>query len=120
MQTRFEFNDKIKACIIHFAEDMCDAETHDALDELKTNTKLRKYDNFIAVIPEKFNSCEDFRVEVHRYILAMRKQNPKFKLAVVTTLLKVIGYEQFAKFVMQMVDRQQVFNTLEKAIAWLS
>ena len=120
MQTRLEFNDKIKACIIHFAEDMCDAETRAALDELKNNTKVRKCDKFIAVIPKKFDSCEDFRVQVHRYIVTMRKQNPKFKIAVVTTLLKVIGYEQFATFVTQMVDREQIFDNIDKAISWIS
>ena len=120
MQTRLEFNDKLKACIIHFAEDMCDAETRDALNELKSNAKVRKYDKFIAVIPAKFDSCEDFRIQIHRYIVTMRKQNPKFKIAVVTTLLKVIGYEQFATFVTQMVDRQQIFDSIDKAMAWIS
>ncbi len=120
MQTRLEFNDKIQTCIIYFAEDMCDAETRDALAELKKFAKTKRCDKFIAVIPKKFDSCEDFRMQVHRYIVAMRKQNPKFKIAVVTTLLKVIGYEQFATFVTQMVDRQQIFDNIDKAITWIS
>jgi hypothetical protein len=120
LQTRLDFNDKIKACIIHFAEDMCDAETREALDELKANTKVIKCDKFIAVIPERFTACEDFRIQIHRYIVTLRKQNPRFKIAIVTTLLKVIGYERFAKLVTQMVDREQIFDTMDKATSWLS
>ncbi len=120
MQTRFEFDDKINACIIHFAENMCDAETHEALNELKNNTKARKCDKFIALIPEKFSACEEFRLQIHRNIVALRKQNPKFKVAVVTTLHQVIGYERFAKLVTQMVDREQIFDKFENAIAWIS
>ena len=66
MQTRLEFNDKIKTCIIHFAENMCDEETHDALAELKANAKVKRCEKFIAVIPKNFDWCEDFRVEIHR------------------------------------------------------
>jgi hypothetical protein len=120
LQTRLEFNDKIKACIINFVEDMCDAETHDVLDELKVNTKVSKCDKFIAVIPEKFNACEDFRIGVHRLIVQMRKQNPKFKIAIVTKLLAVIGYERFAKLVTKMVGKEEIFDTMDKAITWLT
>jgi hypothetical protein len=120
MQTRFEFNDKINACIVYFAEDMCDAETHETLDGLKTNAKIKKCDKFIAVIPDKFTACEDFRIQIHRYILSLRKQRPKIKLAVVTTLLGVIGYERFAKTVLKMVDQEQIFDTLDKAISWIA
>ena len=112
MQTRFEFDDKLNACFIHFAGNMCDVETREALDELKSNVKAKKCDKFIALIPEKFSACEDFRLRIHRYIVALRKQNPKFKIAIVTTLHQVIGYERFAKLVTQMVEREQIFDTV--------
>ncbi len=120
MQTRLEFNDKINACIIHFAEDMCGEETRDAMGELQANVRVKKCNKFIALIPEKFTACEDFRLQIHRLIVSMRKQNPKFKIAVVTTLHQVIGYERFAKLVTQMVEREQIFDTLEKAVEWIS
>ncbi|NMC06102.1 MAG: hypothetical protein GYA24_12875 [Candidatus Lokiarchaeota archaeon] len=119
MLTRIEFNDKIKACIIHFAENMCDSETRDVLNALKESKQIARYDKFIAVIPDQFTACEAFRLEVHRLIVLMRKQNPRFKIAVVTKLLTVIGYERFAKLVTQMVEKQEIFDTMDKAIAWI-
>ncbi|MEX2685084.1 MAG: hypothetical protein Q6373_026155 [Candidatus Sigynarchaeota archaeon] len=120
MHTRIEFNDNVDACIIHLAENMCDEETRDALHELQANARVKKCDKFIAMIPDKFTACEDFRLQIHRLIVSMRKQNPKFRLAVVTKLHKVIGYERFAKLVTQMVDREQIFENIGDAIAWIS
>jgi hypothetical protein len=119
VQTKFEFNDAINACIIRFGENMCDEETTEALGELKTNARVQRCDKFIAVIPETFSACEEFRLQIHRYIVTLRKQNPKFRIAVVTKLLKVIGYERFAKLVTQMVEKEQIFDTMEKAIKWM-
>nr|MDO8112381.1 hypothetical protein [Candidatus Sigynarchaeota archaeon] len=60
-------------------------------------------------------------MKIHRYIVAMRKRNPKFKIAVVTNNNDtVIGYERFAKIVTQMVDKEQIFDSMEKAVAWIT
>ncbi|MBN2150415.1 MAG: hypothetical protein JW839_03110 [Candidatus Lokiarchaeota archaeon] len=120
LHTRLEFDDKTSACIIHFAEDMCDAEAHDVLDMLQNNARVKKSNKFIALIPDNFTACEDFRIQIHRLIVSQKRQDPDFKLAVVTELHQVIGYERFAKLVMQMVDREQIFERVEDALAWLS
>jgi len=121
MDTSFEFDEKIHACIVHFASNMCQEESNDLLDDLKNNDKIKAYSNFIVIIPEDFQACEDFRLKIHRYIVAMRKRNPKFKIAVVTNNNDtVIGYERFAKIVTQMVDKEQIFDSMEKAVAWIT
>ena len=119
METSFDFDEKLGTCIVHFSANMCQEESNALLNDLKKNVKVQGYSKFIVVIPESFTACEDFRIQIHRYIVTMRKKNPKFRIAIVTTLLRVIGYEQFAKTVIQMVDKEQIFDTMDKAIAWL-
>jgi len=118
--TRLEFNNKINTCIIHLAENMCEEETTNALDALQHDANVKSCDHFIALIPDKFTACEEFRLQIHRLIVSERKRNPKFKIAEVTRLHQVIGYERFAKLVTQMVGREEIFEKMEDAISWLS
>lgn len=119
METRFDFEEETNTCIIYLAADMCEEESDVMLDTMKTDEKIQDYDKFIVVIPESFIACEEFRIKIHRIILARRKSNPRFRMAIVTTLLNVIGYEEFARTVIGMVNREQIFETLDEAVEWI-
>lgn len=119
METRFECNNEVNTCIIYFAEDMCEEESTAILSMLENDENIQGYDKYIVIIPETFEACEDFRIQIHRYILAQRKSNPNFRIAIVTTLLRVISYERFAKTVIGMIDREQIFDNLDEAIKWI-
>jgi len=117
VEPRFECDDEINTCVIYFGNDMCEEESTIVLSALAND--YQGYDKFIVVIPDPFEVCESFRIQIHRYILAKRKTDPSFRIAVVTTLLKVIGYERFAKTVIGMIEREQIFDTLDEAIEWI-
>jgi len=119
METRFEFSEDGNVCVIYLANDMCEEESSAVLNYTEGDEMIRGCNKYIVVVPEPFGACEDFRIQIHRLIRSNRKSNPNFRIAIVTTLLNVIGYEQFAKTVIGMVEREQIFDTLDEAIEWL-
>ena len=98
---------------------MTDEESDELLAYLKDSPKLNDLDKFIIDIPKPFIATEKFRINSHRFLHEVSKNNPDLKVAVVTTLMGVKGYEQFAKFVIGMVEKEQIFENLDDAKKWL-
>ncbi len=109
-----------RICKILLARDMCETEAEGLIAHLKGNKDLAGISKFIIVVPsDAFQACEAFRINMHQLVLQASKSRPAFRLAVVTTFMKVVGYERVAKLVLQLVDKEQIFQTLDDAMAWI-
>jgi hypothetical protein len=118
MKTKVELKKDDGVCLIFFDKNMDDAETTAFLEEFG-NMDTEGIDKFIGIVPDEFSASERFRKQLHRKILDESKSNPSFRVAVVTKLLQVVGYERFAKFVTKMLDKEQVFQNLDDALDWI-
>jgi hypothetical protein len=122
VETQFQLDEEKETCIVTLpgnVDEQEDAELLDYLQEIDFQEMYGNLHKFIAVVPDPFLSCESFRINIHRYLLNAHQQHPEFVFAVVTTLMNIVGYEQFAKTVIQMVKEEQIFETLEDAQAWI-
>ena len=123
METQFQLDADRETCIITLPENVSgeeDEELMNYLQEIEFQETYGYVHKFIAIVPTPFRAGESFRINIHRYILNAHQQHPEFVFAVVTTLMNVVGYERFAKEVMQMVNEEQIFETIEDAQAWIA
>jgi len=122
VETQFQLDEEKETCIVTLPwniDEQEDVELMDYLQEIDFQEMYGSLHKFIAIVPNPFRSCESFRINIHRYLLNAHKQNPGFVFAVVTTLMNVVGYEQFAKTVIRMFKEEQIFETFEDAQAWI-
>jgi hypothetical protein len=117
MKTKVEIQDDHSCCIITLDSDMNEAETRDLLEYLKDD-KFKPINKFGVVFPEKFDLKEFFRINFNKFLRKSSELKPDLNVCFVTTLMKVIGYEQFAQYLTKMVGKQHIFSTLDEAKAW--
>ncbi|MHA1684655.1 MAG: hypothetical protein ACTSUE_27200 [Promethearchaeota archaeon] len=118
MRTSIDIDEEMDSCTVVLDKEMDEKETNEVFSYLKEK-KVHMMDRFILVFPEAFLFYEYFRMETNKFFRDGSNGNPDFNVAIVTTLMNVRGYEEFAKFINGLVGRQRIFEKLEDAETWL-
>ncbi|MHA1794448.1 MAG: hypothetical protein ACTSVI_17565 [Promethearchaeota archaeon] len=119
MRSKIEPDDSINVNIIYLDKDMDDEETDVLFKKLDELDKIVNK-NLIISFPEKFTLKEHFRKTLNDYLRKKSHENENFKVAIVTTLMNVKGYETFAKWMNGLVERQSIFENMANAREWIS
>ncbi|MHA1714045.1 MAG: hypothetical protein ACTSXP_00235 [Promethearchaeota archaeon] len=120
MKSKIEIDEINNICIINLANRMNEEETDALFNYLDNEPKLKTFYKFICVIPEDFLLLEYFRKKAINYIREENKKSLQLKIAVVTKLMNVKGYESVARFVTNMISKEKIFESIQKAKEWLS
>ncbi|MHA1697394.1 MAG: hypothetical protein ACTSWN_00985, partial [Promethearchaeota archaeon] len=107
MKSKIEIDEINNICIINLANRMNEEETDALFNYLDNEPKLKTFYKFICVIPEDFLLLEYFRKKAINYIREENKKSLQLKIAVVTKLMNVKGYESVARFVTNMISKEK-------------
>ncbi|MBD3188010.1 hypothetical protein GF325_14330 [Candidatus Bathyarchaeota archaeon] len=118
MRTEIKINPAEDSCIVYLDGDMNEQETDEVYAFLREQD-ANEMDKFIMVFPNPFPFYEHFRMATNKYFRESAKKNPEFNVAIVTTLMRVRGYEEFAKFLNGLVGRQCIFESIDEALNWV-